>query len=117
MQYSIQLDITLILFSFRRSKAYPYLLLRAQILPSSSPNAEAALTEVIVDGLRLSSVFNFEPILSLPNITMVHSHCLFKLLRVFLGQGLAEYQTWLSQHGGELSTYSEQHSIICIILY
>ncbi|PVG00481.1 PCI domain-containing protein [Serendipita vermifera] len=88
------------------SKAYPYLILRAQILPKTSPNAEAALTEVIVDGLRLSSVFSFEPILSLPNITMVQGHCLFKLLRVFLGKGLAEYQSWLSEHGGELANYS-----------
>ncbi|KIM29417.1 hypothetical protein M408DRAFT_328690, partial [Serendipita vermifera MAFF 305830] len=87
------------------SKAYPYLILRAQILPTTSPNAEKALIEVIVDGLRLTSIFNFEPILALPNITFVQEHCLFKLLKIFMGRGLSQYQAWLAEHEGELSSY------------
>jgi translation initiation factor 3 subunit M len=94
------------------SKAYPYLLLRAQTLPSTSPNAEKALIEVIVDGLRLSSIFNFEPILSLPNITLVQEHRLFKLLKIFMGRSLAQYRAWIAEHEGELSKHGEPFGVI-----
>ena len=86
-----------------RAKAYPYLILRAQILPSTSPIAADAIVAAITDGLRLSSVFSFEPILALPNITMVREHPLFKLVKVFLRGGLADWKTWLSSHEAELS--------------
>ena len=102
-------DIYAAIFS---SKAYPYLLLRAQMLPTSSPNAEKATIEAIVDGLRLSSIFNFEPILALPNITLVRDHCLFKLLRVFMGRGLVHYKAWLSEHEGELSKHGEPLGVL-----
>ncbi|CAG7848811.1 Eukaryotic translation initiation factor 3 subunit M {ECO:0000256/HAMAP-Rule:MF_03012} Short=eIF3m {ECO:0000256/HAMAP-Rule:MF_03012} [Serendipita indica DSM 11827] len=85
-------------------KAYPYLILRAQLLPSNSPNATKAIVEAITDGLRLASVFSFEPILALPNITMVRDHPLFKLVKVFLRGGLAEWKAWLESHEAELST-------------
>lgn len=81
------------------------MLLRAQILPTTSPNAEKALIEVIVDGLRLTSIFNFDLILGLPNIALVQEHCLFKLLKIFMGRGLSQYQSWLTEHESELSKY------------
>jgi translation initiation factor 3 subunit M len=84
------------------------------MLPTTSPNAEKALIEVIVDGLRLSSIFNFEPILALPNITFVQEHCLFKLLKIFMGRGLARYRAWIAEHEGELSKHGEPLNVISV---
>jgi translation initiation factor 3 subunit M len=82
------------------------------MLPSTSPNANDALLEAIVDGLRLSSVFNFEPILGLPNIALIKAHPLFKLIRIFvLGQGLAQYHEALPEFEPELAKNSASPSI------
>lgn len=78
------------------------------MLPNTSPNANEALLDAVVDGLRLSSVFNFEPILSLPNISLVKAHPLFKLLRIFaFGQSFSQYQAALTECEPELAKHSE----------
>ena len=77
------------------------------MLPGTSPNANDALLEAIVDGLRLSSIFNFEPIQSLPNIALIKTHPLFKLIRIFvLGQGLAQCHEALPEFEPELAKHS-----------
>lgn len=83
------------------------------MLPATSPNAATALLEAIVDGLRLSSIFNFEPILNLPNATLVKDHPLYKLLWIFtLGQGFAQYKAGLGEYEPEFGKNSAYHRVL-----
>ncbi|KAG8820319.1 hypothetical protein FRC17_010203 [Serendipita sp. 399] len=85
------------------AKAYPYLILRAQLLPSNSPNAANAVLDALTSGLRLSSIFNFEPIIGLQNTNLIRDHPLFKLLKIFLRSGIQEWQEWVSTNEAELT--------------
>ncbi|KAG8807680.1 hypothetical protein FRC19_006390 [Serendipita sp. 401] len=86
------------------AKAYPYLILRAQILPSNSPNANSSVMDALISGLRLSSIYNFEPIIGLQNINLVREHPLFKLLKIFLRSGMKEWQEWVATNEAELTS-------------
>ncbi|PPQ68277.1 hypothetical protein CVT26_006193 [Gymnopilus dilepis] len=86
--------------------AYEYSLLYIKYLPPSSDAAKTASLDAIASALRLPTVFDFDPLFKLDAVVSIKDHELFSLLQVFLNNGLAEFNTWQSQHSGVLEKYN-----------
>jgi translation initiation factor 3 subunit M len=75
------------------------------LLPSSARTLAAAL-DLIATALRLPSVFNFDALFKMDAVIGCKDHPLFSLLRVFLNEGLLEFQSWNAEHSDILPEYS-----------
>lgn len=100
---------TLIIAS--RTTSYEYSISYVRFLPPTSPEAQAAAINLIATALRLPSVFDFDALFKLSAIIAVKDHELFSLLRIFLNDGLKEYEAWEASHQGALQKYRKFNSL------
>ncbi|KAF8638604.1 hypothetical protein AX17_002145 [Amanita inopinata Kibby_2008] len=91
--------------SNQRDKSYEYSLTYVRLLPTPSPEAQTAAVDVIASALRLPSVFDFDPLLKLDAVVATKDHELFSLLKIFLNDGLVEFQSWDENHPGAIENH------------
>jgi translation initiation factor 3 subunit M len=91
--------------------AYKFALSHAKIVPSSSPEAQSVATRVITSALQLPSLFDFDPLIQLDVVSAAKSHPIYALLQIFVGNGLAEYQSWISANGAAVSEHCTLFSL------
>jgi translation initiation factor 3 subunit M len=85
--------------------AYKYALAHAKLVPSGSSEAQSVAARVIASALQLPSLFDFDPILQLDVVSAATSHPLHALLQIFVGEGLPEYQSWVTANGAVVSEH------------
>ncbi|KZT05631.1 PCI-domain-containing protein [Laetiporus sulphureus 93-53] len=85
--------------------AFGYTLSYVRSLPSSSPNAQTAAVDAIVDALRLPLYFDFDAFFRLDAVVAAKDHELFSLLQIFLNDGLPEYKAWEEGHADAFAKY------------
>jgi len=86
--------------------AYKFTLTYARLVDPTSSHAQAAAVHVIASALQLPSLFDFDPLLKLELVSNIQKHPIYALLQIFLQNGLAEYQSWVSQNGAVISEHS-----------
>ncbi|KAF9534129.1 hypothetical protein CPB83DRAFT_843726 [Crepidotus variabilis] len=85
--------------------SYEYFLLYVKSLPSSSEEVQKAAVDAIATALRLSDIFDFDPLFKLDAVIGAKNHELFGLLQIFLSGDFVDYKTWASSHPGSLEKY------------
>jgi translation initiation factor 3 subunit M len=92
---------------FCRATAYKFTLTYARLVDPTSSHAQAAAVHVTASALQLPSLFDFDPLLKLELVSNIQKHPIYALLQIFLQNGLAEYQSWVSQNGAVISEHCE----------
>ncbi|KAH9833674.1 PCI-domain-containing protein [Rhodofomes roseus] len=85
--------------------SYDYTLSYIRSLPSDSPVAQAAAVDAIAAALRLPSLFDFDTLFRLDAVVAAQDHELFSLLRIFINEGLPEFQAWAGSHADAFAKY------------
>jgi translation initiation factor 3 subunit M len=88
-------------------------LLYVRSLPPSSQAGQTAAIEAIAVALRLSTIFDFDPLFKLDTVLALKNHELFSLLLIFLNDGFPEYQAWERDHPGSLEKYRASRIYLC----
>lgn len=89
-----------------RATAYEYTLSYVRSLPPNSNASQTAAVDAIAVALRLPSLFNFDALFRLDPVVAAQNHELFSLLRIFMNDGLSEFQAWVTSHGDSFTKYS-----------
>ncbi|TFY64704.1 hypothetical protein EVJ58_g2437 [Rhodofomes roseus] len=87
--------------------SYDYTLSYIRSLPSDSPVAQAAAVDAIAAALRLPSLFDFDTLFRLDAVVAAQDHELFSLLRIFINEGLPEFQAWAGSHADAFAKYGQ----------
>ncbi|KAF5393126.1 hypothetical protein D9757_001224 [Collybiopsis confluens] len=87
-------------------KAYEYSIIYVRSLSPSSEQGKSAAAQIITSALRLPSVFDFDPLFKLDPVLSLKNDDLFGLLKIFLNDGLAEFNSWVSSHSGVLEKHN-----------
>ena len=90
-----------------RATAYEYTLSYVRSLPPNSDASQTAAVDAIAAALRLPSLFNFDAVFRLDAVIAAQNHELFSLLRVFINDGLSEFQAWATAHTDSFAKYSK----------
>lgn len=91
-------------------------MLHVKSLPPSSQAGQAAALEATAAGLRLPTIFDFDPLFKLDAVLALKDHELFSLLLIFLNNGLPEYQAWEKSHPGALEKYRASKGFYLFII-
>lgn len=94
-----------------RTICYEYSISYVRSLSPTSPEAKTAAVDLIATALRLPSIFDFDALFKLSAIMAVKDHELFSLLRIFLNDGLPEYENWEASHQGALQKYRKSNCL------
>ena len=86
--------------------AYEYTLSYVRSLPVNSSESQTAAVDAIASALRLPSLFNFDALFRLDAVVAAQDHELFSLLRIFINDGLPEFQAWATSHADAFAQYS-----------
>ncbi|KAH9938025.1 PCI-domain-containing protein [Fomitopsis serialis] len=92
--------------------AYDYTLSYVRSLPSDSPAAQAAAVDAIASALRLPSLFDFDALFRLDAVVAAQNHELFSLLRIFINEGLSEFQAWADGHADAFAKYNLDKALL-----